>query len=192
MIRKALLSDLDSVYELYCSQSVDASQIRSSEYSTQIQKNGFIFPLENRETIKDQIQNHFLFKVYESDGKIIGFIDFNKEIYFPEEANNCIWLDKKLKDVYFHDDSSIALHEIVINKEHRGKGIGKKLLENAIDELSTKKYQHIFSIVALSPLTNCPSIIFHTKNKFERVCATMPINLFGLENYQSLLFYKKV
>jgi len=192
MIRRALLSDLDNVYDLYSIQSTDISQINNSEYSAQVQTNGFIVPLESKESIKDQIQNHFLFNVYESDGEITGFIDFNKEIYFPEEADNIIWLDKKLKDVYFHDDSSIALHEIVVNKEHRGKGVGRKLLENAISELSSRKYQHIFSIVALSPLTNCPSIIFHTKNKFERVCVTMPINLFGLENYQSLLFYKKI
>ncbi|HOZ03479.1 MAG TPA: GNAT family N-acetyltransferase [Candidatus Woesebacteria bacterium] len=92
--------------------------------------------------------------------------------------------------MYFEDEKSIALHQIVVAKEHQGKGVATKLLQSAIKELSNKKINHLFSIVTTGPVTNCPSIIWHTAMGFNRACVTSPIDLFGLKNYTSLLFHK--
>jgi L-amino acid N-acyltransferase YncA len=192
MIRKAVPNDLEQIYRLYQNYSLDTTKVTDSNYAANVQRDGFLIALESKKDIADRIQNDFLFTVFEEDGKVAGFINVNKEIYFPEEANNIIWFDKALKKQYFHDDTSIVLHQIIVDETYKGKGIGKKLLEESIQTLRTASYKDLFSIVTLGPVTNCASILFHTKNGFGRVCVTMPIDLFGLKNYQSLLFHKRI
>jgi len=57
MIRKATLSDLDQTYSLYKSYALDVSRIESPEYATDVQMNGFLIDLENKQRFEERIKN---------------------------------------------------------------------------------------------------------------------------------------
>jgi ribosomal protein S18 acetylase RimI-like enzyme len=189
MIRKATPNDLERIYSLYRANSLNISNVTDPTYAAKIQQDGFLLALEDKTELLERIQNNFLFNVYEIEQKVVGFLNINKEIYFPEDADNIIWFDDELKRSYYHNNSSITLHEIVVDPSFKGQGFGRELLENSLNTLKEKHYTDLFSIVAFAPLTNCASIIFHTRNGFERTCVSMPDDLFGLQNYQSVLFH---
>ncbi len=192
MIRKALPSDSKKLWLLKQAFVLDVSKVDDISYCTQIQHDGFFISSETEKEHKARITNSSIFNVYEKNNQPVGLIDINREIYFPEQADNIIWFDQKLKQTYFEDEQSIALHQIVVAKEHQGKGIATGLFQASIRELFNLKIKHLFSIVTTGPVTNCPSILWHTAMGFNRACVTSPIDLFGLKNYSSLLFYKQV
>lgn len=189
MIRKAKKHDINEIYSLYRDYSLNVEKIHEPEYATTVQQDGFLVALEDKNDIEKRIESNFLFHVYEENGKILGYININKEIYFPEDADNIIWFDKALKQMYFHSKTAIVLHEIIVARNQHEKGIATQLLEQSKQAVVDAGYTDIFSIVTLAPVTNCPSLIFHTKNVFERACVTMPIELFGMKNYMSVLFH---
>lgn len=191
MVRKATSEDLEQIQKLHDQYILDISKVYDPEYGTRVQKNGFTVSSEENNLLK-RIQESLIFNVSVVDEKFAGYIDINKEIYFPEEAENIIWLDLESKNVYFHRDDATVLHHITVSPNFKGKGIASELLNKSLEELKKKSYRHLFSIVTSGPLTNCASILFHTKMGFKRVCVTKPIDLFGLKNYESLLFYKQI
>lgn len=192
MIRKATLDDIDQIWKLHTDYIFDVNRVSESDYGTQVQSRGFIVADLTREDVLTRIQKSHIFNVYEEDGKVLGLIDINKEIYFPEEATNIVWLDSKLKEKYFRGDKSIALHYIAVDSCAKGKNIAKQLFGDALTQLAQKGYTDLFCIVTTGPLTNCPSIIWHTKQGFHRACVTLPIDLFGLKYYTSLLFHLSI
>jgi len=192
MIRKATINDLENIYSLYQANSLDISRATDAAYATKVQHDGFLVALDNKDDIRERIQTNFLFNVYGLDGKVAGFITINKEVYFPEDSDNIMWFNNKLKAIYYHSDTFMTLHEIIVDQTYKGKGIGKMLLEDSLKTLKEKKYTDLFSIVTTGPVTNCASLLFHTRNGFERACVSMPDDLFGLKNYQSLLFHKQI
>jgi N-acetylglutamate synthase-like GNAT family acetyltransferase len=192
MIRKAEIKDLEQVYALYKEYSLDISRVGQPSYDTKIQKSGFTLDLTSRDELKDRISSSTLFLVYELAGKIVAYIDINKEIYFPEKAENIVWFNKGLEREYFHGSKSTVLHYVVVSKNYRNKGIAKELLGNALKALKKKGFKSIFAIITIGSITNCRSVIFHTKAGFTPACITLPIDLFGLKNYQSLLLYRKI
>lgn len=192
MIRKATTNDLEDIDFLYNSHSLDISRVTDTIYATKVQRDGFLIALDSKNDIYERIQTNFLFNVYEMQDKIVGFVIINKEVYFPEDSDNIIWFNKKLKENYYHSDTFITLHEIIVNQTYRRKGIASFLLEDSLKILKEKHYTDLFSIVATGPLTNCASLLFHTRNEFERACISMPDDLFELKNYQSLLFHKRI
>lgn len=192
MIRKADLSDLDQIWEINTSYFLDIAKLNNSDYVTLMQKQGLLLELETKTEFGSRINTDTLFSVYEQDEKILGFIDINKEIYFPKEADNIIWLKDGLREHYFDDPKSTVLHTIAVKRENMGKGIASQLLEYAVSELKKQQFKNLFSIIVFGSLTNCSSLLFHSKNGFRRACVSMPMDLFGIKNYQSLLFVKNL
>lgn len=191
MIRKADQTDLDQIWQLHADYILDVSLVAEPKYGAEVQSRGFIVSESTKVDIAKRIDNSVIFNVYEENGRILGLIDINREIYFPEEAGNIIWTSNELKNSYFHRNDSIVLHYIAVDKGSKGKGISNKLFINAVNQLEATGFKDLFSIVTTGPLTNCPSIIWHTKMSFDRACVTMPIDLFGLKDYTSLLFHRK-
>jgi len=191
MIRKACINDIDAIWELYEKNTLNISRVDDIEYATSIQKNGFIVFQGTKMEVQERISSSRIFDIFE-DTAIAGFIDVDKKIYFPEDADNIVWSSDILKNIYFHDEKAICLHFIAVDCTYKEKGVAKQLFNNAFEVLKNEGFKHIFSIVTLSPLTNCPSVIWHSKMGFRRVCITMPIDLFGLKDYMSLLFYKEI
>ena len=192
MIRKATNDDLENIYSLYQANSLDIPRVTDASYATRVQHDGFLVALDDKTDILERIQINFLFNVYELDGKVAGFITINKEVYFHEDSDNIMWFSNKLKEIYYHSNTFMTLHEIIVDQTYKGKGIGKMLLEDSLKTMKEKQYTDLFSIVTTGPLTNCASLLFHTRNGFERACVSMPDDLFGLKNYQSLLLHKRI
>jgi len=192
MIRKAKVEDLEQIYPLYKRYALDISKVNDISYSSKIQKEGFFIDLSDKEDCKKRIRSSLIFNVLEDNKKIVGFIDINKEIYFPEEAPNIVWLNKEAKFEYFKGKNSTVLHLIAVEPRYRGKGVADELLQNSEEELKKKGYKNIFAIVTTGPLKNNPSISFHNKMGFKKVCETKPIDLFGLKDYESVLFRKTI
>lgn len=191
MIRKAAAEDLEEIQKLHGQYILDISKVNDPEYGAKVQNEGFTVSSGESDLLK-RIQESLIFNVSIVDGRLAGYIDINKEIYFPEDAENIIWLNTDLKNVYFHQEDSIKLHHIATSPDFRGKGIASELLNKSLEELKEKGYKHLFAIVTTSPLTNNASIAFHEKMGFKKVCITKPIDLFSLKNYESLLFYKQI
>jgi len=192
VIRKANQADLDQIWKLHADYILDVNRVAEPEYGAEVQSRGFIVSESTKDDIAERIDKSVIFNVYEENGRILGLIDINKELYFPEDAENIIWTSDELKHSYFHRDDSIVLHYIAVDKDYSGMGISKKLFVDAIKQLAVAGFKDLFSIVTTGPLTNCPSVIWHTKVGFDRACVTMPIDLFGLKNYTSLLFHRKI
>lgn len=192
MIRKANHADLDQIWKLHADYILDVNRVAEPEYGAEVQSRGFIVSESTKDDIAKRIDKSLIFNVYEENGQILGLIDINKEIYFPEDAENIIWTSDELKNSYFHRDDSIVLHYIAVDMDSRGKEISKKLFDSGVKQLAVVGFKDLFSIVTTGPLTNCPSIIWHTKMGFDRACVTIPIDLFGLRNYTSLLLHKKI
>jgi len=190
MIRKAVPTDIDAVYKLYRSFSLDPKKLIKTKYLYRVQTTGFFVDTENRQSLLNRLTHSDLFNVYEIKNKIVGFINITHEIYFPENADNIIWFNLREKNYYFHSPETTVLHLIVSDRLRQNRGIASKLLEFSLKEI-TSQYQHLFSIITLNP-TNIPSLIFHLKHGFRRSCVTQPKKLFGIKNYQSLLLYKEL
>lgn len=192
MIRKATSEDIDSIWSIYSSIVFDVNKIDNHEYSSTAQKNGFIISESTKEEVASRITSSQDFQLYEEGGEIQGFLDINKETYFPEEADNIIWFDENLKEEYFHGNNNTALHLIALNQNARNKGIASSLFNTSLNKLKDSNLKYLFSIITIGPVTNCPSLVWHEKNGFKRVCVTMPIELFGLKDYMSLLLCKTI
>lgn len=194
MIRKATVNDSQAILGILQSFVLDITQLGNPQYESKVQKQGIFvdngdFTLEeiNRRVVESIINN-----VWEENGKIVGIVDVNREVYFPENADNIIWFDEKRKENYYRSDKAVELHLIAVSSNYHGKGIATKLFVNALVKLKELGYTDLYSILMFGPVTDCPSIIWHAKNGFSRACVTMPIDLFGIKNYQSLLMHRRI
>lgn len=191
MIREAKSTDSEQIKSIINNYILDREKLDDFVYCAKKQRDGFIATADF-EDLQEKVHSSKLFNVYEKEETICGFIVANRELYFPEEAQNIIWLDKNAKEVYFHGEKSIELHYIAVEPSYKNKGVATKLFEQSISELKNEGFTDLFSIVALGPLTNCSSIIWHTKRGFKRVCVTMPFDIFGMKDYQSILFHREL
>ncbi len=188
-IRDATDKDITSIQLLHDKFILDVQRADDPEYGAMVQQRGFTVSAGGSE-IAQRLRTSVLLNVAEVNDEVVGYIDMSKEEYFPEDADNIIWFNKDKKAIYYHDEYALTLHHIVTDIP--GKGIATGLFENALSDLKQEGYQHVFSIVATAPLSNCASIIWHTRQGFERICTHTPIDLFGLKNYQATLFYKEM
>lgn len=191
MIRKANVKDLKQVKRLHDLYVLDVSRLSNPNYIAKVKKEGFTVS-PGKSDLSRRIHESQIFDVYEIDGKIAGYIDINKEVYFPEEADNIVWVDPKLKTLYFKGKDTTCLHHIAVLPEHKKKGVASKLFKNSLEKLRTKGVKYLFAIITTGPVANKPSIVFHQKMGFIKACETKPIDLFGLKNYESVLFYRKI
>lgn len=193
MIQKAKEEDFERINSVYKSCLINIKKINDPEYAANIQKSGFLIPLSTKEERRRRIKKSQIFKVYKNKDNILGFIDINKEFYFPENADNIIWFDQGLKNEYFHGNQSTVLHLVAVDPKYARQRIASKLLQSCLKELRKKKIKYLFSLVVLGPITNCPSLIFHHQHGFKRI-TTLPClsTLFGFKDYQSLFFVKNL
>ncbi len=191
MIREATQQDLDAVEKIHEDYVLDINKIGDQEYVQKVQNEGFVVSADGLE-LSERIDKSAVFLLYEQDGNVIAYADAAKEIYFPEEAENIVWTDSELKDIYFHSDKSIALHFIGVFPQYAGQGIARELFNYVVEQLSSGGYEYLFSIVTTGPVNNSASINFHKKMGFKKACETAPIDLFGLRDYESALLYKRL
>lgn len=193
MIRKAKHEDLDDLMAIYQQVKLDRSKLDDQEYETEIQKRGFLLGLDTPETFLKQIDIAYEFLVNEREGKILGYLiaDHREEEKFHDDKYKT-WFDSKLKDFYYHDPMGMTIASIACIPEESRKGIATGLLKFLENRLKKEKYQYLFSIVTLAPITNCPTIVWHAKNGFKRLAMGKPRRLFDLDNYSGVLLHKNL
>lgn len=142
----------------------------------------------SREDFKKDLNKIHL--VYDVNGKAVAFlrIDEEQEMDINTGAH---WVVTDLKSVYFSKPHA-GLGGISVLPEFGRTGIATNLLESTVNLLRKKDIKYLFSFVVISPITNFPSMIWHEKIGFERIAILNPDSLFGMDNYQSILYGKKL
>ena len=87
----------------------------------------------------------------------------------------------------------MTLEVIATDPSASQKGIGSELYNFLESKLKSELIEQVFSVVVIAPITNCPSIVWHSKNGFVRLAGSRPKEtMVGLSWYSSILFYKKL
>lgn len=193
MIREAAKDDIQKLQELHNKVQLDVTKLDDTDYLALVQKKGFLLGTDEAHDMAEEIEKAFKFLVWEEDGKILGYLiaDHRTEQKFYDDEYKT-WFNKDLKDYYYQNPKGMTIATIVTDPQSAGKGIGTQLLKHLEEILKENKYEYLFSIIVLAPVTNCPSIYWHTKNGFRRLAMGRPRRLFEMDNFASTLVYKKL
>ena len=116
----------------------------------------------------DAIQASYPFLVYEEDGRVLGYAYL--DIFHPRAAYR------------FSVDLSIYL-----DKDYRGRGAGKKLLDALEKKALEAGYVNIISLVTSE---NVKSMAFHEKNGYKEV-GDMPRVGYKFDRWVGIKYYMK-
>jgi L-amino acid N-acyltransferase YncA len=191
MIRKATLQDLDSIDLLYKQMSIDRLRLDESKYSTSIQQNGFLLGSTDRSSLERKVKDSYEFLVTEEENKIVGFLIANhleEEKFYDDEYKT--WFNASIKYFYLHNPKGMSIDYIVVDPNWSGQGLATQMLNKLAQRLSSESYEKLFSIITISPITNCPSLIWHSKNGFKRLAMSKPREMFGFDWHAGILLYK--
>jgi len=193
MIRDAITKDLEELQQLHNKVQLDVSKLGDTSYDTEIQKKGFLLGTDEAHDIAEELDKAYKFLVDIEDGKIIGYLiaDHRLEQKFYDDEYKT-WFDTSLKDFYYSNTKGMTIATVVVAPEMAGKGIATRLLSHLETVLKQDAYEYLFSIIVMAPVTNTPSIIWHTKSGFKRLATGRPRRLFELDNFASILMYKKI
>lgn len=192
MIRKATPDDLEKLLAIHNKVRLDRSQLGNPQYEAHIQKTGFLLGIDEPHSLEEELEGAYQFLVAEEDGEVKGFLiaDHREEQKFYDDEYKT-WFDLELKDTYYKSEKGMTVAVVAVDPDYAGKGIATEMLKHLEDQLSQEGFEYLFSIVTMAPLTNCSSLIWHTKNGFKRLAIGVPRKLFELDNYAAVLFYKK-
>jgi GNAT superfamily N-acetyltransferase len=187
MIRSAVLDDFEEIVNIKKLLALNIKRLDDDSYKLDIEKNGFLIPSEytEEEFFTDLTK---VFFVNEDHGKINAFIRID-DVQELRKATETDWIKHDLKEIYFSFPHA-CIGGIAVLPERAHSGIASQMLTAAEREIKSRGYKYLFSSVTSAPIKNYPSIRFHEKNKFEQIAITKPHVLFGIENYQSILFAK--
>jgi ribosomal protein S18 acetylase RimI-like enzyme len=189
MIRKARPEDLENIFAIYQKVALDRTKLQDLNYQAKIQKEGFLLGLDNKEIYGSLIKEAHSFLVAEENGEITGYIIADhREKYYDDEYKT--WFDPEAKNLYYNDPCSMSIAAIAVSPGCSQRGIATALLKELENKLKSENFKYLYSIATLAPVTNSPSIIFHTKNGFKRIAMGKPRTLFNLDSYSGVLFYK--
>jgi ribosomal protein S18 acetylase RimI-like enzyme len=190
MIRQAQTEDYEAIQNMRNSLGIDCRKLDKREYRVFLQKNGFLLSsyLEKSDFEKNSGK---LILVYEQESEILGYIHIDTKQEMTQESKP-LWFQKDMESLYFslpHAD----IAPVAVSPGTRQKGVGTALFQEAVKRIKQRKdILYVFSFVAVSPITNVPSLIFHEKMGFDRIAVTGNKNAYGLENYQSILYAKRL
>lgn len=189
MIRRATAQDYEAIKSLKQVLGIQREKLRDQQYKFLLQKKGFLlFPDLEKSDFERDLKKFFL--VYEINNVVAGYIVIGTEQEMKEESS-AYWLNENFKSTYFaHPHADINV--IVVSPDANHKGVGTALLKAVEQEIRKQNIPYLFSLVVLSPLTNVPSLLFHEKHGFDRIAITSYPELFGIKNYQSILYGKKL
>jgi len=190
MIRQAQAEDYEAIKKIKSSLKIDHSKLDKREYRVSLQKNGFLVP-SNLE--KSDFEKHLqkIFLVYEQESEIIGYIKIDTEQSMTKDSKPT-WFHKAMESIYFSSPHT-EITPIAVSPAAKQKGVGTALLQEAIKRLQQRKeVLYVFSFIVLFPITNLPSMIFHEKSGFDRIAVTSYLDAYGLTNYQSILYAKRL
>lgn len=191
-IRKARESDIEEIWNIYQKVKLDRNRLGDSEYETKIQRKGFLTGLDSKEDIANQINNSWLFLVAEEDKKIVGYTVLDQTREYKDDEYKT-WFDMSMKDIYYSNPKILAIMSLAVDPDHSDKGVASGLFQHLEQTAKSFGFEYLFTVITVSPVTNCPMISWRTKVGFKRLAMGRPREeLFGLKWYSSLLMYKKL
>lgn len=191
MLRKATVEDLEEIYSIYNSLSLKRENLQLLDYQADVQKEGFLLGLETKENYENLIREAFEFLIYEENNEILGYVVADHRDKFIDDEYKK-WFNVDNKDIYYKSADAMTVSILAIKKDKARKGIATMLLDELSNILRGEKIKHLYSIITISPVTNCPSILFHAERGFKRIAMGIPRKLFDLDNYSAILFYKEL
>jgi N-acetylglutamate synthase-like GNAT family acetyltransferase len=168
-ICKATINDINIILEI------------NSFYLDRINKSqGFLILKRNFEYVKSKLENY---RVLIENGKVLGYIEI-------EHATLGKFLQLEWFDIEYHKfikshNDFMYIEQIAVNNEYVGRGAGKFLVDNIINEYT--EYPFLSSIIT-KPYRNNASIEFHTKCGFRQVA--LENFIYESHDYESLLFQR--
>lgn len=193
MVREANTGDMAELQQLHNTVQLDISKLGDTEYETEVQKKGFLLGTDEAHDMAEELDKAYKFLKFVVDGKIVAYLIADHSVeqkYYDDEYKT--WFDDDLKDFYYNNPKGMTIATIVVDPTLTGKGTATTLLERLEAILKIDKYEYLFSIVVVAPVTNCPSIVWHAKSGFKRLAMGKPRRLFELDNFASVLMYKKI
>jgi len=189
-IRRATESDIDGVMLIYEQVKLDRAKLGDNGYEARVQKEGFLLGLDDRENYQKLLTEAYSFLVAEENDKVVGYlVADHRDKFYDDEYKT--WFDQKYKDIYYNDPLAMSLATIATDPSMPGKGVATALLKVLEEKLKGEGFKYLYSIITMAPLTNCPTIVWHTKNEFKRLAMGRPRErFFDLDWYSGVLLYK--
>jgi N-acetylglutamate synthase-like GNAT family acetyltransferase len=191
LIRSAQIDDLSKIFEIYTSSTLKRDLLYDRGYRYRIQKSGFLLGLDTKESLGLLIDDAHFFLVAEDENEIQGYLIADHNDKFIDDEYKT-WFDPEIKELYYNSNNVMSVHTLAVHPSYKGKGVASHLISNLVLKLKEEGIKYLFSIVTLGPLTNCASLLFHTKRGLKRLAMGSPRTLFDLENYSSVLMYKEL
>ncbi len=148
--RKAQKEDLDTVFKL--GQSVTFDPERSSN-------DGFLLIPPKLSELEEWVNTLKYFYIAE-ENEAIGYLTGFERSHMTAYATFLRKMDN------FGINNFLYIDNLVIDKMHRGKGIGSAFYNFIFDRAKQDGFSHIISTIALTPRRNTRSLIFHKKHGF--------------------------
>ncbi len=190
-IRLAKTDDLPQLFDLYKGSILDRELLYDRNYRYRVQKDGFLLGLDTKKDLEQLIADSGLFLVSEEQSEILGYVITNHSVEFLDDKYKT-WFDEEIKTVYYKSPKSISIHTLAVHPNYRSTGVASRLLLELEKTLKEQGIKYLFSVISLSPLANRASLLFHTRHCFKRLAMSSPRKLFELDNYSSVLMYKKI
>jgi N-acetylglutamate synthase-like GNAT family acetyltransferase len=193
MIRQAEQADVDAITRIRESVTIDMGRLDDTDYAVNMQRQGFLFP--SGPTQEQLIVELVDYRVVQRDQNIVGFYALHAEQEdLTSEQTGVSWLKPGLEESYFSLPHAL-LSSVSVESGVRHRGIATEMLEDAEQQARGRGASHLFAFVALTPVTNFASMMFHEKNGFDRAATSSPHlfvadNGFQVEGYQFFLYGK--
>ena len=167
---------------------LDPTRLTDPEYRVRLQARGFLLPLAL--SVDEFCKDAEKYTLFEHEREVLGYmlVDDCQELSTEMDV---VWLQRSSQEQYLakpHAD----IRGIGVSPEAGRRGVATKLLHATEDRARARDISHLFSFVVISPVTNVPSVLFHEKNGFDRWTVLEPCSLFGIDDYQSILYAKSL
>ena len=188
-VREAQLIDFEPIVRLREQLIIDIGSLSVPEYRLKVEGSGFLLPTElSREDFQHELHKYFVAE--DESQHLSGYLKLEDHQELEEgEAIN--WCKPELEAAYLSKPHA-DIGGIAVDPQKAGRGIASAMLHIAEGRAVALGNTYLFAFVVSAPIKNLPSMSFHEKNGFERIAILKPETLFGIENYQSILYGKKI
>jgi GNAT superfamily N-acetyltransferase len=189
MIRPATLTDYEAIASIRQSLALDTTKLEDSDYVEQVQQDGFLVALDiNHEAFVANVANYIVGET--DEGEINGFLRLDDE---QEMAHDEVpqWFSPEMKDIYWTLPHA-NIGKIAVLPTAKRQGLGTQMLAGAEQLTRERQIPWLFAYVAYKPITNYASMRFHAKNGFQQIALERPQFAYNMQDYQGMLYGKKL
>lgn len=185
---KTTEKDYEEILKLYSGYQINTDKQENQKYLDKMQHTGFLVgnPLSY-----EKVQSAPFTITAKAEDNVAGFVRLDK---MSKDLGNhgfaLQWLGDGVVWDLFTNEQGYELGLILVDQDQKGKGVAKALLTQA-EKFVEQDSPHLFSWTVSRP-QNLPSIRFHQNNGFFKIAVYSTKEAWGIKNYESILFYKKL